>query len=141
MKLHEEFREYEELWETITEAPSKKLPTPPDTIEIVKIEPKLQTPLPYPGHEGYFRHYDEITYVDPYSNQTKKTTVWVDNPGFGKWFGWGSDYSHKWDYAAYTYEGNLLSGVDPTGHMSMAHKKAMERTVDEINNPAEDTFL
>ena len=132
MKLFEEFEEYENLWEPLEEARSKQLPSPPNKLEIIKIEPKLQQP--YDNPTRHFRHYDEITYVDPYSGRTKTATVWEEDPEFGNWFGWGSEHSEHWNYAAYSYEGNLLLGIDPTGHMSSAHKKAIERTVNEINN-------
>ena len=116
----------------VKEAPSKKLPTPPETIEVVTIEPRIQKP--YDNTTGHFRHYDVITYIDPISGRTETATVWEESEAFGNWFGWGSKHSRHWDYAAYSYEGKLLPGKDPTSHMSAAHKKALERTVSEIND-------
>ena len=116
----------------VKEASSKKLPTPPATIEIVNIEPRIQKP--YDNRTEHFRHYDVITYIDPISGRTETATVWEEREAFGNWFGWGSKHNRHWDYAAYSYEGKLLPDVDPTGHMSAAHKKALERTVSEINN-------
>ena len=133
MKLYEEFKLYEELWEPLNEAPSKKLPTPPATIEIVKIEPQI---IKEYEKGKKWRHYDKITYVDPFNNEYYSDDVYENDPGYGLYFGWGHKHSGNWNYAAYDYQGNLLPGVDPTGHLSAAHKKAIERTIDEINNPA-----
>lgn len=136
MKLHEEFKLYETMWESANlQEARKSKPVPPATIKIIKIEPKLQEP--YDNPTRHFRHYDEITYIDPIFNTEMKATVWEEGQGFGNYFGWGSKHSGNWNYAAYSYEGKLLPGLDPNSHVTPAMKTALSGVVDKINNPSD----
>lgn len=135
MKLYEEFKFYENMWENLEEA-RKSNPPAPQVIKIVKIETQLQKQY---GHAaGQYRHYDEITYVDPIFNVEMTATVWQEQPGYGKYFGWGAKHSGHWDYAAYDYDGNLLPGVDPNSHISPRIKTELSKVVNKINNPTEN---
>ena len=131
MKMHEEFKLFEELWNELNDLQEarKNNPTPPTKIKIVKIEPKLQG-----GYDtAKWRHYDEITYVDPYLNVEQKVLVWEERPGFGKYFGWGAKHSGNWDYAAYDYNGELLPDVDPMAGVSLGTRQAISKEVAKIN--------
>jgi hypothetical protein len=116
----------------LTEA-SRKNPAPPATIEIVKIEPTLQEP--YADPTRHFRHIDKITYIDPIFGTEQTAQVAEESPGFGNYFGWGAKHSGHWDYAAYSYEGKLLPGLNPSDHLSAGMKSAFSGLVDKINNP------
>ncbi len=114
----------------------RKNPTPPTALKIVKIEPWLQACSGYQA--GQYRHCDDIYYIDPISNTEVRTMVWEENPGFGKYFGWGAAHSGHWDYAAYNYDGKLLPGIDPNAHISDNMKKALSDITNKINNPSEN---
>lgn len=134
-----EFKLYESMFvkeknSILTEAP--KNPTPPTTLKVVKIEPWLQARGGYQA--GQYRHCDDIYYIDPISNTEMRAMVWEENPGFGKYFGWGAAHSKHWDYAAYDYDGKLLPDVDPNAHISTNTKKALSGITNKINNPSEN---
>lgn len=103
--------------------------TPPATLAIIKIEPNIQNTY----GSGKWRHYDVITYMDPYLKVERKASVWEENPGFGKYFGWGADHSSHWNYAAYDYNGKLLPDIDPNGHLSKNLKDTISGIVTDIN--------
>jgi hypothetical protein len=127
--LHEELATAKD---SLAEA-RKVNPTPPATLDIIKIEPNIQDAY----GSSKWRHYDEITYMDPYLNVERKASVWEEQPGFGKYFGWGADHSRHWNYAAYDYNGKLLPDIDPNGHLSKGIKDAISGIVADINDPSD----
>lgn len=126
------FESYPAKNSALAEARKRNNPTPPTTLKIVKIEPWLQARDGY--QRGQYRHCDNIYYIDPIYNTEMRAMVWEEDPGYGKYFGWGGNHSNDgWSYAAYDYDGKLLPGVDPTSHLSAAIKANISKTVKEIN--------